>query len=76
MREHTVDFSIRRSALHISKADVAFTVKYENKVLGKCLISRGAVVWVPRGKQKGHRLSWQKFDEMMRKVPATKHKQT
>lgn len=76
MPEHTVDFAIKKRALQIGKADVQFTVRYGNSILGHCLISKGAIVWVAYKKQKGYRLSWTQFDELMqREGHPTKYKQ-
>ena len=76
MPEHSVDFAIRKRALRIGRADVQFTVKYGESVLGHCLISKGAIVWVLHGQQKGYRLSWKAFDEVMQKKGRlTKHMQ-
>lgn len=51
----------------INKKDVEFTIKKNGGVLGRLLISKGNVEWLPVGRQnKGHRLSWTDFDTLMR----------
>lgn len=64
---HDVVFSIPVRSL--GKADVEFRVKLDGSMLGTLKVSKGSVVWVPKDYEKGHKLSWSKFDEAMRKAP-------
>lgn len=52
--------------LELSNADLIIKVKRNNGVLGHLLISKGAIEWQPRNKQKLQKLNWNKFDIVMR----------
>lgn len=64
MARHDVVFSIPQRSLGI--ADAEFLVKKDGSVLGKLAISNGSIVWFPKGKTKGLKVGWEKFDLMMR----------
>ena len=61
---HKVTFTLPDRDL--GKADIQFLVKSNREVLGKLLVSKGAVVWRPKSKKSGKKLGWRKFDEMMK----------
>lgn len=63
--EVTVDLPTR----DLGKSDVHFRVKVDGSVLGKLEISKGALVWYPKDKTYGHKITWSKFDEEMKKYP-------
>jgi hypothetical protein len=60
---HKVSFRIPYRDL--GKADVEFDVKNNNVRFGKLKISKGSLVWFPKGKTKGHKCYWGEFDEFM-----------
>ena len=62
MAKHKVSFNVPNRPL--SHADVIFSVREDNGKFGELRISQGALVWFPRNKQKGFRLSWKKLDEL------------
>ncbi len=49
----------------LRREDVTFTIRSDGSVLGTLAISNGSVVWFPKGKTKGCKMGWQKFDQMM-----------
>ncbi len=61
---HEVFFTIPERKL--GKADIVYTVKRDGSMLGTLLVSKGAVVWVPTGRQYGHKVNWARFDRVMR----------
>lgn len=62
MAEHKVSFNLPNRPL--SFADVIFTVQEDGEKSGELRISKGALVWFPRNKQIGYRLSWKKLDAL------------
>ena len=60
--EHDVDFNVPFRPL--GNADVRFVVNGDGDKLGELHISKGAVVWVGKGKSYGRRLSWRKLAEV------------
>ena len=65
MAKHDVLFTIPWRKL--TKSDVEFIVKQDSEVLGKLAISRGSLVWFPKGSRIGRKMGWRKFDEVMQK---------
>ena len=63
MAKHEVAIHIPQRPL--GKADVEFLVKSGGSVFGKLAISNGSIVWFPKGKTKGCKIGWQKFDKVM-----------
>jgi len=61
---HKVTFALPEREL--GSADILVLVKRNGARFGKLLISKGAVVWRPRSKQREMKLSWKAFDETMR----------
>jgi hypothetical protein len=60
MAQHKVQFNVPSRPL--SYADIIFTVEKDEEKFGELRISQGALVWFPRNKQIGYRLSWKKLD--------------
>ncbi|MBX3395264.1 MAG: hypothetical protein KF841_07835 [Phycisphaerae bacterium] len=58
---HQVSFEIPKCPVGV--ADIVFSVQRNGKQFGRLRVSKGAVVWVPTGKSKGHRVSWTQIDE-------------
>jgi len=52
--------------VNLSKTDVEFRVWADGEMLGRLLVSKGAVVWRPRNKsKKAHKLRWRDFANLM-----------
>ena len=60
---HRVRFSIPEREL--GTADATFKIERNGAMLGTLKISRGTIVWVPSGNSYGHKMSWNKSQEMM-----------
>jgi hypothetical protein len=61
---HTVKLDVPQ--LEIAHANIAFLVKKNGHAFGRLLISKGAVVWRPKFKNKrGRKLNWTNFDNVM-----------
>ena len=60
--EVTVDMPPRP----LQRQDVTFKVKRDGTTLGTLEISNGSVVWFPSGTTHGFKMSWVKFDAMMK----------
>ena len=58
--EHKVTFSIPDRKL--GKASIVFKVLRGGERFGTLNISKGRLVWIPKGQQKGYRISWKSFD--------------
>ncbi len=57
---HKVNFSIPERQL--GRADVEFEVFRDGSKFGTLKVSNGSLVWVPANHQRGHKVSWRKFD--------------
>lgn len=53
--------------LELGKSDIEFRVKNNGEMVGRLLISKGNVEWRSKNKQKGKKLSWRRFDELMQR---------
>jgi len=53
-------------ARKLGRADVTFIVKRNQSVLGTLGVSRGSVVWYPRGTNWGHKATWAEFSVVMK----------
>ncbi len=51
----------------LGKADIVFKVSEGDSALGTFKVSKGAVVWVPRSSSYGYKMTWKKFQEVMKK---------
>jgi len=60
---HKVEMNV--PVLAMGKSDAIFTIKQNGATLGALHISRGAIVWFPANHNYGHKLSWQKFADLM-----------
>ena len=56
MAKHKVSFNVPNRPL--SHADVIFSVREDGGKFGELRISQGALVWFPKNKHIGYRLSW------------------
>jgi hypothetical protein len=64
MAQHWVKFTLPWREL--GNPDTSFSVYRDSKKFGELRISRGAVVWYPRGKVRPRKLSWPSFDKVMK----------
>lgn len=62
---HTVLFNIPDREL--GKSDIKFKIKKDGELFGTLEVSKGALVWYPKGTSYGHKIGWSKFDEVMKK---------
>jgi hypothetical protein len=62
---HDVRFSIPDREL--GKADLEFKVKKQGKLFGTLRVSKGSIVWLPKDTSYGHKIGWNKLDEVMKK---------
>ena len=51
----------------IENKDTVFTIKKKGARFGRLKVSKGAVVWLPGGKSKGFRLTWQQVARLAAK---------
>ena len=65
MAQHKVNFSLPSRPL--SFADIVFSVQEDGEKFGEFRISKGALVWFPKNKQIGYRVSWKKLDALLQK---------
>jgi hypothetical protein len=54
--------------LKLARADVLFPVKKNRAAFGTLKASQGALVWRPRNRQIGRKITWRDFDEWMREA--------
>ena len=59
MAVHDVLFSIPEQPL--GKVDTTYQVKRDGEVFGTLHISKGALVWYPKGNSYGHKMTWLQF---------------
>ena len=63
---HDVDVTFPEQKL--GKADVIFKVKVDDDVIGTLKVSRGNLIWIPKGNStRGYKLTWAKFAEFLEK---------
>ncbi len=60
---HDVKFTVPTRSL--GKSDIEFIVNLDGERFGTLRISKGTLVWFPRSKKKGRRVSWKRFDAFM-----------
>lgn len=63
MAKHDVLFSIPKRSL--GKADVELEVQQDRTTLGTLAVSKGSLVWFPRGTTYGYKMEWSKFHKVM-----------
>ena len=52
---------------NLGKSDVEFIVRQNSSVLGTLTISKGTLVWFPKGTNTGYRMGWSRFNSLMKK---------
>ena len=63
---HQVDFTLPERRL--GKNDVVFDVRENGARVGRLLISKGAIEWIPRSKKLRRKWSWGRFDALIREL--------
>jgi hypothetical protein len=63
---HKVTFMLPRREL--GREDIVFIIKKDDRRFGTLLISKGAVEWRPTNKVYRRKISWDKFDQLMREI--------
>jgi len=64
MAKHHVTFNVPERRL--GKADIEFIVKRDGKKFGRLRVSNGSVVWVPKNKEYGYKMTWVVFNKTMK----------
>lgn len=60
------EISLELNTKVVLNKDIKFSILKDNSVLGRLLISKGNIEWLPPNKHtNGHRLTWKKFAELM-----------
>jgi hypothetical protein len=49
----------------LGKADVEFTIKRDGRAFGRLKVSNGSVVWVPKDRTYGYKMTWVDFDKIL-----------
>jgi hypothetical protein len=65
--QHEVTFDVPKCDLR--KTDIHFFVKSDGEPLGKLEVSKGALVWYPKGAKTGHKITWNQFAQVMAGYP-------
>ena len=65
MAKHDVRLQVPEG-IPVGNRDFEFKVEQDSTHLGWLKVSRGAVVWQPARKRTGFRMSWSRFDQLMR----------
>ncbi len=63
MARHKVTFHLPERPL--GPSDIEVIVRRDSDMLGRVLISQGAIEWVPARKQHRYRLRWGRFADVM-----------
>jgi hypothetical protein len=61
---HKVKFQAPEREL--GKADVVFQVRDDAGMIGTLKVSRGSLVWFPSDTSIGHRVSWSRFNTLIK----------
>lgn len=62
---HQVTFTVPSRPLGL--VNIEFFVKKREKTFGRLLVSKGALVWLPRSGQHGYKIFWSQFDRFAQK---------
>ncbi len=65
MATHDVRLQVPEG-IPVGNRDVEFKVERSEEHYGWLKVSRGAIVWQPSRKRSAYRMSWARFDELMR----------
>lgn len=61
---HKVMFNLPER--NLGKSDAEFKVWRDNQLAGTLRVSKGSLVWYPKGTSYGYKVGWRKFDKLMR----------
>lgn len=64
MPEHQVNFSV--PARPLERADIVFDVLADGEKLGTLEVSKGSVVWWPKGTTNGWKMGWERLDAVFK----------
>ena len=64
MAEHNISFSLPE--LQMGKVDAHFYIYRDHERLGRITISKGGLDYYARSKKKPIKISWSKFDELVK----------
>ena len=54
-----------QSWVEVGKEDAIFRVHQDEGTFGELRVSKGAVVWYPKGGRVGYKLNWKQFSKAM-----------
>lgn len=60
---HEVSFTVPEREL--GKAAVEFKVRHNGVIIGRLRVSKGAIEWIGRDKEIGHKLAWREFASLV-----------
>ena len=63
---HKVTFNVPTREL--GREDIVFVVLKDERRFGTLLVSKGAVEWRPTNKKYRRKISWDRFDQLMREI--------
>jgi hypothetical protein len=61
---HKVEFSLPKREL--GKADIEFLVSGDSGLIGTLKVSKGSVVWCPKDTSNRCKMSWKRFDQVVK----------
>ena len=59
------DVTVKLPKQKLAGSEVEFQIKHDGEKFGTMTVSKGSVVWFPKGVASGYKLKWKKFDELM-----------
>jgi hypothetical protein len=62
--KHSV--TIDQPQFAVSNSPIIQHIRAGERKLGRVLTSRGGIEWIPCDAEKGYRMAWEQFDEIMR----------
>jgi len=65
VKKHTVSANIQVLDLTKAGSSIDFVIRANRETIGRIIIGRGSLTWYGRRKQRGKRLSWSQFAELM-----------
>ena len=65
--KHRVTCNMQVLELTKAGSSMSFAIFYAREKLGTIVIGQGSFAWWGKGKQKGKRMSWSRFAEVMNK---------
>lgn len=65
--KHDVQFSVPFREL--GKADIVFEITADGEKFGELRVSKGSLVWFPRDKSYGRKMTWKQLEDRMMDMP-------